>query len=91
VEDLTVVAAAIEASAARERAARAAERDAARHAAQVAEAAAAGGSLLGRIGRALVEHPWYASGTGAVDGDKLSGSVKAGSFGSFPFTGNRTA
>ena len=27
--------------------------------------------------------------TGAVDGDKLSGSVKAGSFGSFPFTGNR--
>ena len=29
--------------------------------------------------------------TGTVDGDKLSGSVKAGSFGSFPFTGNRTA
>jgi hypothetical protein len=28
---------------------------------------------------------------GAVDGDKLSGSVKAGSFGSFPFTGSRTA
>ena len=28
---------------------------------------------------------------GTVDGDKLSGSVKAGSFGSFPFTGNRTA
>src|SRR6202000_1529205 len=28
---------------------------------------------------------------GAVDGDKLSGSVKAGSFGSFPFAGNRTA
>ena len=27
--------------------------------------------------------------TGTVDGDKLSGSVKAGSFGSFPFTGNR--
>jgi len=26
-----------------------------------------------------------------VDGDKLSGSVKAGSFGSFPFSGNRTA
>src|SRR3954469_23775359 len=26
---------------------------------------------------------------GTVDGDKLSGSVKAGSFGSFPFTGNR--
>ena len=25
--------------------------------------------------------------TGTVDGDKLSGSVKAGSFGSFPFTG----
>jgi hypothetical protein len=29
--------------------------------------------------------------TGTVDGDKLSGSVKAGSFGSFPFTGGRTA
>jgi hypothetical protein len=29
--------------------------------------------------------------TGKVDGDKLSGSVKAGSFGSFPFTGARTA
>jgi len=29
--------------------------------------------------------------TGTVEGDKLSGSVKAGSFGSFPFTGNRTA
>jgi len=29
--------------------------------------------------------------SGTVDGDKLSGSVKAGSFGSFPFTGNRTA
>jgi hypothetical protein len=28
---------------------------------------------------------------GTVDGDKLSGSVKAGSFGSFPFTGVRTA
>ena len=28
---------------------------------------------------------------GAVDGDKLSGSVKAGAFGSFPFTGNRVA
>ena len=27
--------------------------------------------------------------TGTVDGDKLSGSVKAGSFGSFPFTGGR--
>lgn len=26
---------------------------------------------------------------GKVDGDKLSGSVKAGSFGSFPFTGER--
>ena len=26
---------------------------------------------------------------GTVDGDKLSGSVKAGSFGSFPFNGNR--
>jgi len=29
--------------------------------------------------------------TGNVDGDKLSGSVKAGAFGSFPFTGNRVA
>jgi hypothetical protein len=28
---------------------------------------------------------------GTVDGDKLSGSVKAGSFGSFPFTGSRSA
>src|SRR6201985_23867 len=28
---------------------------------------------------------------GTVDGDKLSGSVKAGSFGSFPSAGNRTA
>jgi len=28
---------------------------------------------------------------GAVDGDKLSGSVKAGAFGSFPFSGGRTA
>jgi hypothetical protein len=28
---------------------------------------------------------------GTVEGDKLSGSVKAGSFGSFPFTGSRTA
>ncbi len=27
--------------------------------------------------------------TGAVDGEKISGSVKAGSFGSFPFSGNR--
>ena len=27
--------------------------------------------------------------TGTVDGDKLAGSVKAGSFGSFPFSGNR--
>ncbi len=27
--------------------------------------------------------------TGAVDGDKISGNVKAGSFGSFPFSGNR--
>src|SRR5215467_12699172 len=27
--------------------------------------------------------------TGTVDGDKLSGSVKAGSFGSFPFSGAR--
>ena len=27
--------------------------------------------------------------TGTVDGDKLSGSVKAGAFGSFPFSGNR--
>jgi hypothetical protein len=29
--------------------------------------------------------------TGTVDGDKLSGSVKAGAFGSFPFSGNRLA
>ncbi len=29
--------------------------------------------------------------TGTVEGDKLSGSVKAGSFGPFPFTGSRTA
>jgi hypothetical protein len=29
--------------------------------------------------------------TGTVDGDKLSGSVKAGSFGSFPFSGSRSA
>jgi hypothetical protein len=29
--------------------------------------------------------------TGTLDGDKLAGSVKAGSFGSFPFTGTRTA
>src|SRR5258706_5246303 len=29
--------------------------------------------------------------TGTVEGDKLSGSVKAGSFGSFPFSGTRTA
>ncbi len=29
--------------------------------------------------------------TGTVDGDKLSGSVKAGSFGSFPFSGTRVA
>jgi hypothetical protein len=29
--------------------------------------------------------------SGAVDGDKLSGSVKAGSFGSFPFSGGRVA
>lgn len=28
---------------------------------------------------------------GAVDGDTLSGSVKAGSFGSFPFSGTRVA
>jgi hypothetical protein len=27
--------------------------------------------------------------TGTVDGDKISGNVKAGSFGSFPFSGNR--
>jgi hypothetical protein len=27
--------------------------------------------------------------TGKLDGDTLNGSVKAGSFGSFPFTGNR--
>jgi len=29
--------------------------------------------------------------TGTVDGDKLAGSVKAGSFGSFPFSGTRVA
>ena len=29
--------------------------------------------------------------TGTVEGDKRSGSVKAGAFGSFPFTGNRIA
>ena len=29
--------------------------------------------------------------SGAVDGDTMSGSVKAGAFGSFPFTGSRTA
>lgn len=29
--------------------------------------------------------------TGTVEGDKLSGSVKAGAFGSFPFTGSRSA
>jgi hypothetical protein len=28
---------------------------------------------------------------GTVDGDKMSGSVAAGTFGSFPFTGNRVA
>jgi len=27
--------------------------------------------------------------TGVVDGDNISGSVKAGSFGSFPFSGTR--
>jgi hypothetical protein len=29
--------------------------------------------------------------TGTVDGDNLSGSVKAGAFGSFPFSGSRSA
>ncbi len=29
--------------------------------------------------------------SGTVDGDKLAGSVKAGSFGSFPFSGGRSA
>jgi hypothetical protein len=29
--------------------------------------------------------------TGTVEGDALSGSVKAGSFGSFPFSGTRVA
>jgi hypothetical protein len=29
--------------------------------------------------------------SGTVDGDKLSGSVKAGAFGSFPFSGGRAA
>jgi len=27
--------------------------------------------------------------SGAVDGDKISGNVKAGAFGSFPYSGNR--
>ena len=27
--------------------------------------------------------------SGAIDGDKISGSVKAGAFGSFPFSGQR--
>jgi L-asparaginase II len=30
--------------------------------------AATGGSLLGRIGRAMQANPWHASGTGAIDG-----------------------
>ena len=29
--------------------------------------------------------------TGTVDGEKMSGSVKAGAFGSFPFSGGKTA
>ena len=29
--------------------------------------------------------------TGAVEGDAIKGSVKAGAFGSFPFSGTRTA
>src|SRR5256885_6893262 len=29
--------------------------------------------------------------TGTVEGEKISGSVKAGAFGSFPFTGSKTA
>ncbi len=29
--------------------------------------------------------------TGAVEGDTLKGSVKAGAFGSFPFSGGRSA
>jgi hypothetical protein len=29
--------------------------------------------------------------TGTVEGDELSGSVKAGAFGSFPFSGGRAA
>jgi hypothetical protein len=29
--------------------------------------------------------------SGTVEGDKMSGSVKAGAFGSFPFTGSRAA
>jgi hypothetical protein len=29
--------------------------------------------------------------SGTVDGDKISGNVKAGAFGSFPFTGERAA
>ena len=27
--------------------------------------------------------------TGAIDGDKIAGTVKAGSFGTFPFSGDR--
>lgn len=34
--------------------------------------------------------PMTLSFTGRVDGDTISGSVKAGAFGSFPFSGNRT-
>jgi hypothetical protein len=33
--------------------------------------------------------PMTLSFAGAVDGDKLSGNVKAGAFGSFPFSGTR--
>ena len=48
--------------------------------AQVAEAASTGEGLLGRIGRALLDYPWYASGTGAVDGElvyRTGGAVMA--------------
>ena len=33
--------------------------------------------------------PMTLSFSGAVDGDKISGNVKAGAFGSFPFSGTR--
>ena len=48
--------------------------------AQVAEASVEAQTLLGRVGRALREHPWFASGSGAVDGElvrRTSGTVMA--------------